>query len=251
MDKTKHNNVLFCKQDKVAKHLRDPFFKSMEQLDDGPDAIYEIVKAKRKIVQDNPIQVAIAVYSRAKMLLLDFWVFLKEHLDDSTYCLMETDTDSLYIAISKDTIDECVRPDKLDDWKKRKYEYFASDSEELRNFEGQEISEKQYDKRTPGKFKLEFSGIGMICLNSKVYHIWTLDGKFKTSSKGMQERNEITKEDFLDVLLEKMDHQVQNAGFIDNGLRKSTYTQTKKGLNYFYCKRKVLSDGISTTHLEI
>ena len=251
MDKTKHNNVLFCKQDKVAKHLRDPFFKSMEQLDGGPDGIYEIVKAKRKIVQDNPIQVAIAVYSRAKMLLLDFWVFLKEHLDDSTYCLMETDTDSLYIAISKDTIDECVRPDKLDDWKKRKYEYFASDSEELVTFEGKKISKKQYDKRTPGKFKLEFSGIGMICLNSKVYHIWADDGEFKTSSKGMQSRNKITKEDFLDVMLHKLDHKVQNAGFIDDGLRKITYTQDKKGLNYFYCKRIILEDGISTTHLNI
>ena len=248
IDKSKHNNVKFCEQDALGRHLRDPFFKSMEELNGG---IYEICKGKRKIIEDVPIQVAIAVYSTAKLYLLEFWLFLKEHLDDSTYCLMETDTDSLYIAISKETIDECVRPDKLDDWNKRKYNYFASDSEELMNFEGQEISEKQYDKRTPGKFKLEFSGIGMICLNSKVYHIWTLDGKFKTSSKGMQERNEITKEDFLDVLLEKMDHQVQNAGFIDNGLRKSTYTQTKKGLNYFYCKRKVLSDGISTTHLEI
>ena len=248
MDKTKHNNVLFCKQDKVSKHLRDPFFKSIEELGGG---ICEIVKSKRKIVQDTPIQVAIAVYSRAKMLLLDFWVFLKEHLDDSTYCLMETDTDSLYIAISKDTIDECVRPDKLDDWKKRKYEYFASDSEEPVTFEGVEISEKQYDKRTPGKFKLEFSGIGMICLNSKVYHIWTHDGEFKTSSKGMQSRNEITKENFLDVLWDKYDHHVENSGFIDDGTRKKTYTQVKKGLNYFYCKRIVLEDGVSTTHLNI
>ena len=137
----------------------------------------------------------------------------------------------------------------------RKYDYFASDSEELVTFNGNEISKKQYEKRTPGKFKLEFSGEGMICLNSKVYHIWgrDQDGKMitKTSSKGMQKLNELMREDFLGVLLEKNDHQVQNADFIDDGIRKSTYTQTKKGLNYFYCKRIVLDDGISTTHLEI
>ena len=67
----------------------------------------------------------------------------------------------------------------------------------------------------------------------------------------MQSRNKITKEDFLDVLVDKMEHQVQNAGFIDDGLQKTTYTQVKKGLNYFYCKRIVLEDGISTTHLNI
>ena len=48
-----------------------------------------------------------------------------------------------------------------------------------------------------------------------------------------------------------MDHHVQNAGFIDDGLIKKTYTQTKRGLNYFYCKRIVLEDGIHTTHLKI
>ena len=217
--------------------------------------IFEVVKGKRKVVQDTPVQVAIAVYSMAKLCLIEFWLFLKDHLDDSLYCLMETDTDSLYIAISKPTIDECVRSDKLEDWKKRKYYYFASDSEELVTFNGEKISKKQYEKRRPGCFKLEFSGSGMICLNSKVYHIWGEDDKgnevSKTSSKGMQTRNALIKEDFMNVLLLRNDHQIQNAGFIDDGLRKITYTQTKKGLNYFYCKRIVLDDGINTTHLEI
>ena len=69
--------------------------------------------------------------------------------------------------------------------------------EEILKKDIMKITKKQYEKREPGKFKLEFSGIGMICLNSKVYHIWTLDGKSKTSSKGMQERNEIKKEEIV------------------------------------------------------
>ena len=86
-------------------------------------------------------------------------------------------------------------------------------------------------------------------------HIWGTDKRgesvFKTSSKGMQTRNNLIREDFLDVLQNKSEHTVQNAGFIDEGVRKGTYIQTKKGLNYFYCKRIVLEDGVSTTHLEI
>ena len=253
--KSRHNTVTFCEQKDLSKHVRDPFFKSVEQLGGG---IYEVVKGKRRIIQDTPIQVAIGVYSMAKLRLLEFWKFLKDHLDENMYCLMETDTDSLYIAISKNSLDECVRPDRRAEWLLKKYDYFAPEGTESVLFDGCEVTAKQYGKRTPGLFKLEFSGDGMVALNSKVYHIWGRDdqtGKavFKTSAKGMQQsRNALIKEDFLSALFDKnFKHTVQNSGFIDEGLRKGTYIQTKKGLNYFYCKRLVLPDGVSTTHLEI
>ena len=91
-----------------------------------------------------------------------------------------------------------------------------------------------------------------------MYHIWSdergKDGelKTKTSTKGMQKTNKINREEFLSVLRKpKSEHRVQNSGFIIEGNVTKTYTQKKKGLNYFYCKRKVLSDGVSTTHLDI
>ena len=126
------------------------------------------------------------------------------------------------------------------------------------NFRGHTITQKQYDKRTPGEFKEEFNGIGMICLNSKVYHIWSdriVDGKVlsKTSCKGVQKkRNELVREDFLSIIENpRQEHLVENAGFIRDGLHTRTYIQIKKGLNYFYAKREILADGVSTTHLTI
>jgi hypothetical protein len=45
---------------------------------------------------------------------------------------------------------------------------------------------KVYDKRTPGLFKLEFEGEGMISLCSKTYHCF---GAYnKTSTKGLSKR---------------------------------------------------------------
>ena len=48
---------------------------------------------------------------------------------------------------------------------------------------------------------------------------------------------------------------ITNAGFVKTivklGPEISTYLQNKTGYGYFYCKRKVLNDGISTTHLDI
>ena len=196
------------------------------------------------------IMSSINVYSLAKLSLLRFWKFLKDHLDGELYCLMETDTDSLYIAIARSTLDECVDPEKWESWIEKKYDYFTSESSELVAFEDGYITKAQYEKRTPGKYKLEFEGDGMVCLNSKVYHIWGDEGS-KTSSKGMQAKNNLRKEDFLDVLQNKSDHQVTNTGFIGEGTRINTYTQTKKGLNYFYPKRKVQDDGITTLPLDI
>ena len=98
----------------------------------------------------------------------------------------------------------------------------------------------------------------MGCLNSKTYIICGEVDKDglphpKCSSKGAQQkRNEITKENFKNVLTTEEPHEVENVGFIrgkDGSIK--TYTQSKKGMSYFYGKRKVLADGISTTHLDI
>ena len=80
----------------------------------------------------------------------------------------------------------------------------------------------------------------MVCLNSKVYHIWGLDkhGKyvFKTSCKGVQQRrNEVLKEHLLGVIETQKPCRFENAGFVKNSKGTIfTYTQEKQGLSYFY-----------------
>ena len=46
-------------------------------------------------------------------------------------------------------------------------------------------------------------------------------------------------------------HTIENSGFIREGTNILTYTQMKKGLNYFYAKRIVLADGVTTMPLNI
>ena len=255
IDKTKHNSVSFVAEENLAIHIQNPLFKSIEEIAGG---IHEVTKAKKKVVIDNPVQVASAVYSYAKLALIDFWEFINKYLIFDHYQLMETDTDSLYIAFARDTIDECVKPELQDEWFQEKWKFFASEDETPMNFHGYTITHKQYSKRTPGLFKEEFSGVGMICLNSKVYHIWTdvyENGKLiaKTSCKGVNKRrNELVREDFMNMINNPRNvHLVENAGFIRDGLETKTYTQWKRGLNYFYCKRIVLEDGVTTIPLDI
>ena len=157
----------------------------------------------------------------------------------------------MYIALARNSIDECIKPNLKKQWKVEKKRFFSSQDETLVEFEGKLIPKKQYEKRTPGLYKPEFTGTGMICLNSKVYHIFN-DKEQKTSCKGIQKkRNNLTRENFNQILETWQPISFENAGFIRDGNQTKTYKQTKKGLTYFYAKRKVLSDGVSTTHLDI
>ena len=50
-------------------------------------------------------------------------------------------------------------------------------------------------------------------------------------------RNKLACEDFLSIIEDPtVKHFIKNAGFITDGLETRTYTQVKKGLNYFYSK---------------
>ena len=68
------------------------------------------------------------------------------------YCLIECDTGSLYLALARYTIEECVKPEKLQEWCENKYKYFDLGGKSL-VFDGKEITKKQYQKQTPGLYK--------------------------------------------------------------------------------------------------
>ena len=87
-------------------------------------------------------------------------------------------------------------------------------------------------------------------LSSETYFcFWAYD---KFSSKGVNKKtNEINKEKYLNVLLTKESSAGLNKGFrvVDNTM--FTYQQVRDGFSYFYPKRKVLEDGITTLPLDI
>ena len=252
MNKSIQTKLSFTKHKNLPIHVNNPFLKKYDELN---EQIFEVEKKKKKIVYDLPTQIGLAVYSYAKLRMLEFWEFINTFLVNDLYQLMEMDTDSLYIAFARDTIDECVKPEyRGEKWINEKRKWFSAEHDDKCKikFEDHIIPFAQWDKRTPGKFKPEFDGIGMACLNSKVYTIWS-DEESKTGCKGAQQkRNQLLKEHFLTILETQQPHRVENAGFVKDkeGVIK-TYTQKKVGMGYFYAKRKVLADGVSTSHLDI
>ena len=152
------------------------------------------------------------------------------------------DTDSAYLALSGAKLDDVIKPHMKEEYERDKYNWFPNETtKEL----------KAYNKRTPGLFKVEFEGNTMYVLCSKLYFVEG-ETKSKYSCKGIQKnQNEINKDRFHNVLFNDVKDMCTNKGFrvINNFM--VTYIQQKRGLSYYYDKRVVLADGVSTVPLDI
>lgn len=109
----------------------------------------------------------------------------------------------------------------------------------------------KYDKRTPGLFKNEFVGDGVIALNSKTYFCWNEEAQ-KVSSKGLSKTlNTLTRSKFMSVLNRQNKVSGVNRGFLFKKGNMYSYEQVRTGLTYFYGKRMVCEDGVSTLPLDL
>ena len=192
---------------------------------------------------------------------------MQKYLPSSTYELAEMDTDSSYFGLSKGSLEECVPQHLKRDFYTNYDEWFPSPAcaEHKSEFVEAKMAgcewvpgacceaTKAFEKRTPGKFKFEFWGDGIVALCSKTY-ICFGDKETKLSCKGLQKKRnleKLTKESYLKVLKSQQAGCGVNKGFRAVGGKVYTYEQTRFGLSYMYCKRKVLEDGISTTPLDL
>jgi hypothetical protein len=87
------------------------------------------------------------------------------------------DTDSAYMALSATSLEEVIKPEMQQRFRMEKKNWFPRDDTP---------EHAAYDKRTPGLFKTEFTGDGMIALCSKTYYCFGKEDKF--SCKGINKR---------------------------------------------------------------
>jgi hypothetical protein len=192
---------------------------------------------------DTPIQIGCAVYQLAKLRMLEFYYdCLDKYVDRSDFQYVEMDTDSAYLALSAEKLEDVIKPEMKQEYEQDKYNWFPDETTK---------ESKAFNKRTPGLFKVEFEGNSIYALCSKLYFVEG-DTKNKYSCKGIQKnQNEITKERFDNVLFHKVKDMCMNKGFRVINNEMITYVQHKKGLSYMYDKRKVLADGVTTIPLDI
>ena len=172
------------------------------------------------------------------------------------------DTDSLYLVLSEENLEDVILPKKGAEWDKLRSKDCTDNftSKATDNFFPGTCcnAHKKHDKREPGLFKEELRCAEMLCLCSKTYCCYDKHtNKYKFSSKGLNKR---ALEDCRDggpmskyckVLEESVNVTSTNRRFRTIQHSVATYEQTKKGLSYFHPKRIVEEDGIHTKHLHL
>lgn len=266
--KEKMFNHLFCHENKADKYVRGHRFRNLEDIG---HSVCEIEQSKRTINQNMPMTLGFGILNYAKRSLLSFYYdFIQKYLPDDTFCVLETDTDSLYLALSEKSLQECVPSHKrkpffenISEWmpiKACRLHYRAFIDHHIESdgspWEGGEccLDHYKHECRTPGKWKLEAEGDEMICLNSKTYILCDENtNSTKISTKGVSKsQNTFQISHFKNVLSSGRGVSGINRGIrVGRHKKITTYHQTRTALSYLYIKRKVLSDGCNTTPLLI
>ena len=83
------------------KCIASPFHKDHARLmSEDPDLkFYEIQQKLRKIMDNKPVHVGIAILQLSKLHFLRFIYWLHEHLIPKSYILCYADTDSIFLGI--------------------------------------------------------------------------------------------------------------------------------------------------------
>ena len=191
------------------------------------------------------------------MFLLDFYYsFLLPYIGRERFEFMETDTDSAYVALAGKTLHDSVLPEMIpkfesglfnhctDNYKLTKDSWFLRQCCQRQNV---------FDSKTPGLLKEEWHGTKMICLSSKSYvAVSQQRGGIKFSLKGVNKRQFVDPSRLFEKVLRTQETCMSfNRGIRLRGNSLFTYEQNKKAFTYFYCKRKVLPDGIHTRALDL
>jgi len=231
----RQTNVIYTEDEKVVNRaLRSTYFEDLDEIREA----YELESRKPSITIRRPFQIGIAVYQLAKLQMLEFYYdFLDKFVDRRDFELIQMDTDSNYMAISGERLEDVIRPELKAEFDAEKNQWLAWD---------------RWSGRTPGLFKLEFEGLRMIALCSKCYYADNREGgqKQKFGIKGMSKRqNEVSLQQFKEALEGRKD-MATNRGFRMRDGQIVTYEQEKLGLSAYYNKRWVLPDGIHTEPIE-
>jgi len=73
--------------------------------------LYEVKCSKKSVKEDLPLQISFFVFGYAKLRMLEFYFdFLLHFIDRQDFQCVQSDTDSLYMAFSSETLADCVKP---------------------------------------------------------------------------------------------------------------------------------------------
>ena len=254
MAKERHQRVRYVRGETKAKALiNDVNFRKMTELSGD---IYEAELSKRSITLDLPIILGYTILQYAKVRMLEFYYdCVDRYVDRADFEYIQMDTDSAYAALAGPSLESVVKPSLKEEFRRQVAGHCGQSPFEAdaNTWFPRECcrQDAMWDRRTPGLFKLEATGQEMIALSSKTYLLQRGDD-FKMSCKGINKRSVLDPATmFRKALFDREIGSATNLGFRARNNTIYSYRQEKVGFGYFYCKRKLSEDGVSTEPLDI
>ena len=259
MDRSRHTVTKFLNDEKTHSAINSKLFKRFNFIN---DQLYDVEHVKSEIEHREPIIVGIFILQYAQLRMLElYYSFFLNFCDTEKYEELEMDTDSLYLALSEENLEDIILPEKRNEWEVIRSQdctdSFTANASDNLTPRTCCTAHKKHDKREPGLFKEEFRCSEMLCLCSKTYCCYDQESNnYKFSSKGLNKR---TLEDCGDGPMSKYRKVVEevvyatstNRGFRTMKPSVASYAQTKKGQSFFYPKRVVDEDGMPTKPLDL
>ena len=195
MDRSRHTVSKYLNDEKTHSAINDKLFKRLNFI---TDQLYEVELVKSESEHREPIIVGFFILQYAKLRMSElYYNFFKKFCDTEKDEEPEMDTDSLYLALSEEKLEDVNLPEKRAEW----YQLRSQDCTDsftanaTDNFFPRTCcnAHKKHDKREPVLFKEEFRCSEMLCLSSKTYCCYDQkSNKYKFNSKGLNKR---TRED--------------------------------------------------------
>ena len=171
MDRSPNTATKYLSDEKTQAANNCKLFKKLDHVN---NSLYEVELAKAQIEHKEPTIVGCFIPQYAKLGRLElYYNFSTRFCDVNKFEELKMDTDSLYLALAENELEDCIRPEMRAEWQRLRsndcVDSFTADA--VANFFPRTccVKHKQHDKREPGLFKEEFKCTEMLCVCSKTY----------------------------------------------------------------------------------
>ena len=108
MNVRNHKNIKYCTADVIGTEVNKTTFHHFSEV--GED-LYEVQHNKQRIVHKMPVHIGFFILNYAKLRMLSFYYdFLDKYVGRESFSLLQMDTDSMYMSMSGNTIQEMIKP---------------------------------------------------------------------------------------------------------------------------------------------
>ena len=171
MDRSRHTVTKYLTDEKTHSAINSKMFKRPKHI---THQLYEVEQVKSEVEHRKPNIVGFFILQYAKLRMLEpYYIFSKKFCDTDKYEELEMDTDSLYLALSEENLDDVIFPKKQAEWDQYVLQYGLITLLRMQPtvFFPRTFSNvhKKHDKREPVLFKEEFRCAEMLSFCSKTY----------------------------------------------------------------------------------